>query len=177
MPQPNEREFLQQVLRGNVPAIQFCETLFRISQTLDDLIDGDKPVTGQDVYRAFWEALIDLPGNPFYRQHEPALRPLMAVSLQDWRDSVTLERKGDRHGRTLAFVLRDQLTGIVVQCAGIIGGFDWMQQVSVEIRRHFHEDFLDEYLAEFRTGGESDPTQDAAHQADVQDSLHGEGSL
>ncbi|MNZ74012.1 hypothetical protein D3C78_924460 [compost metagenome] len=142
------------MLQGQAAPILFCESLFRISQTLDDLIDGDKPVTGNAVYRAFWEALIDLPGNPFYRQHESVLRPLMAAALQDWRDSVTLERTGDHHGRTLAFVLRDQLTSLVVQCAGIVGGFDWMQQVSAEIRRHFHEDALDDYLGEFKTGAE-----------------------
>ncbi len=154
MPQPNERAFLQHVLQGQAAPILFCESLFRISQTLDDLIDGDKPVPGQAVYRAFWEALIDLPGNPFYRQHESVLRPLMAAALQDWRDSVTLELAGDHHGRTLAFVLRDQLTSLVVQCAGIVGGFDWMQQVSTEIRRHFHEDALEDYLGEFRGGAE-----------------------
>lgn len=152
MPQPNERAFLQRVLREHAAAILFCEALFRISQTLDDLIDGDKPVTGDAVYAAFWEALIELPANPFYRQHEPFLRPLMAAALQDWRDSVTLERAGDHHGRTLAFVLRDQLTSLVVQCAGIVGGAGWMRQVSAEIRRHFHEDALGDYLGEFKTG-------------------------
>lgn len=152
MPQPNERAFLQHVLKDNAAAILFCEALFRVSQVLDDLIDGDKPVTGDAIYRAFWEAMIDIPSNTFYRAHEPTLRPLMAAALQDWRDSVTLERDGDRHGRSLAFVLRDQLTSLVVQCAGLIGGFAWMQQVSAEIRRHFHEEKLDDYLNEFKTG-------------------------
>lgn len=152
MPQPNERAFLQRVLKDQAAPILFCEMLFRISQTLDDLIDGDKPVTGDAIYRAFWDAMIEVPANPFYRQHEPALRPLMAAALQDWRDSVCLERHGDNHGRTLAFVLRDQLTSLVVQCAGIVGGFEWMQQVAVEIRRHFHEDALADYLNEFNTG-------------------------
>ena len=152
MPQPNERAFLQHVLKDHAAAILFCEALFRVSQTLDDLIDGDKPVTGDAIYAAFWEAMIDIPGNPFYRAHEPILRPLMAAALQDWRDSVTLERDGDHHGRSLAFVLRDQLTSLVVQCAGLIGGFDWMQEVSAQIRRHFHEDKLADYLHEFKTG-------------------------
>lgn len=152
MPQPNERAFLQHVLKEHAAAILFCEALFRVSQTLDDLIDGDKPVTGDAIYAAFWEAMIDIPGNPFYRAHEPILRPLMAAALQDWRDSVTLERDGDHHGRSLAFVLRDQLTSLVVQCAGLIGGFDWMQEVSAQIRRHFHEDKLADYLHEFKTG-------------------------
>ncbi|MGP3789760.1 hypothetical protein [Pseudomonas sp. B392_1p] len=152
MPKPNERAFLQRVLKDHGPAILYCETLFRISQTLDDLIDGDKPISGDDVYRAFWEALIELPSNPFYRQNEPFLRPLMAAAMQDWRDSVSLERAGDHHGRTLAFVLRDQLTGLVVQCAGIVGGFDWMQEIGGEVRRYFHDETLADYLSEFKTG-------------------------
>ncbi|MHB0820133.1 hypothetical protein ACYCFK_17885 [Stutzerimonas stutzeri] len=152
MPQPNERAFLQHVLKDHASAILFCESLFRVSQILDDLIDGDRPVAGDAIYRAFWEAMIDIPGNPFYRAHEPTLRPLMAAALQDWRDSVTLERDGDHHGRSLAFVLRDQLTSLVVQCAGLIGGFAWMQDVSAQIRRHFHEDKLADYLHELKTG-------------------------
>ena len=160
MQQPNERAFLQRVLQSHGPAIQLCEALFRISQTLDDLIDGDKPVTGELIFQAFWEALIGLPANSFYRQYEPFLRPLMASALQDWRDSVSLERAGDHHGRTLAFVLRDQLTGLVVQCAGLVGGFDWMQQVGAEIRRYFHDEALADYLGELRHG--RDDTADVA---------------
>jgi len=152
MPQPTERAFLQRVLKGQAAPIHFCESLFRVSQTLDDLVDRDKPVTDDAIYLAFWEALIELPANPFYRQHEPFLRPLMAAALQDWRDSVTLERDGEHHGRTLAFVLRDQLTSLVVQCAGIVGGFDWMQEVGAEVRRYFHDEYLASYLDSFAIG-------------------------
>lgn len=146
MPQPNEREFLQHVLRNDTAAILFCESLFRVSQVLDDLIDQDKPITGDAIYQSYWEALIDIPSNPFYRANELTLRPLMAAALQDWRDSVTLERDESHHGRTIAFVLRDQLTSLVVQCACLVGGFQWMQQVSKEVRLHFHEDSLHSYI-------------------------------
>ncbi|WXL27768.1 hypothetical protein WG219_10075 [Ectopseudomonas mendocina] len=146
MPRPEEREFLQHVLQQQPAPILFCETLFRISQTLDDLIDRDRPVSDDMIYAAFWEALIELPANPFYRTHEPYLRPLMAAALQDWRDSVRLERSGDYHCQTLAFVLRDQLTSLVVQCAYLVGGKGWMQQVSEDVRMHFHEDSLQGYI-------------------------------
>lgn len=145
MPQPNEREFLQYVLKDHGPAILFCESLFRVSQTLDDLIDQDKPITGDTIYQSYWEALIEIPSNSFYRANELTLRPLMAAALQDWKDSVTLERDS-QHGRTIAFVLRDQLTSLVVQCSCLVGGFDWMQQVSKQIRLHFHEDSLQSYI-------------------------------
>lgn len=152
MPRSNEREFLQHVLQNEPAPILFCEMLFRISQTLDDLVDRDRPVSDDAIYSAFWQALIELPSNAFYRTHEPYLRPLMAAALQDWRDSVRLERRGDHHGRTLAFVLRDQLTSLVVQCAYLIGGSAWMQTVSEDIRLHFHEDKLISYLGELQSG-------------------------
>ena len=154
MPRQDEHAFLCRVLPNHPAAVAFCETLFRISQTLDDLVDRDRPVSDEAVMSAFWQALIELPANPFYRQHELYLRPLMAGALQDWRDSVTLERSGDHHGRTLAFVLRDQLTSLVIQCAYLVAGEQWMNQVSVAIRQHFHEDGLDDYLTELEGGGQ-----------------------
>lgn len=146
MQESKERSFLRRVLREDVSAILFCEALFRISQTLDDLIDRDKPVTDQAIYHAFFLALIELPGNPFYRDNDVVLRAIMASALQDWKDSVDLERAGDEHGKTLAYVLRDQLTSVAVQVAGLVGGYVWMQQVSVEIRRFFHDEPLGEYI-------------------------------
>lgn len=148
MPRQNEANFLRGVLCQNEAAAAFCEMLFRISQTLDDLIDKDKPVTDAVLIRTFWEALIELPANSFYRQYEPYLRPLMASALQDWRDSACMERSDLRHYKTIAFVLRDQLTGLVTQCAYLIGGYDWMNKVSLSIRDYFHDETLDDYLAE-----------------------------
>lgn len=149
MPRQNEAAFLRNVLCNNEAAATYCEMLFRISQILDDLIDKDKPVTDAVLIRTFWEALIELPANPFYRQHELYLRPLMASALQDWRDSACLERSDSYHYKTLAFVLRDQLTGMVTQCAYLVGGYEWMNKVSLSIRDHFHEDTLEAYLGGF----------------------------
>lgn len=149
MPRENEAELLREVLPNAPAARDFCTTLFHISQVLDDLIDGDKSLAQEAVIHAFWRALIDLPENPFYREHEPFLRPLMASALQDWTDSVTLERAGDEHSRHIAFVLRDQLAGLVVQCSRLVGGYSWMVKTGPAIRHHFHEDALSDYLADF----------------------------
>lgn len=150
MPRSDEAQFLQAVLRNHASAIRFCQTLFQISQILDDLVDGDREVPQATIISAFWKALIELPANPFYREHEPYLRPLMAGALQDWRDSVILERSESEHFKTIAFVLRDQLTSVVVQCAYLIGGESWMESVGPQIRAHFHEDTLSDYLNELQ---------------------------
>lgn len=149
MPHFNEPQFLHTVLQGHTDAIAMCCTLFKISQVLDDLIDQDKPVTQGQIIRSYWDALIELPSNPFYRRNELTIRPLMSAALQDWSDANRLERNHGGHGKHLAFVLRDQLTSIVIQCAGIIGGYDYMQSVSTAIRLHFHEESLEDYIGEF----------------------------
>ncbi|MAY42270.1 hypothetical protein [Neptuniibacter sp. UBA847] len=142
----NQHEFLMQVLRGNADAVEMCEQIFQVSQVIDDLVDQDKPITSAEVIKTFWVALIELPANPFYRRHELVIRPLMAGALQDWTDSVSLEREGDVHGKHLAFVLRDQLTSLVIQCAYLVGGYKWMQEIGVPVRRYFHDEGLIEYI-------------------------------
>ncbi|WP_110665213.1 hypothetical protein [Salinicola halophilus] len=156
-----ERQFLSQVLQQNEPAVSFCEQIFGISQTLDDIVDGDKSITQGAIIHAFWQALIELPANPFYRANEMFLRPLLAQSLQDWTDSTVLERTQDEHDASLAFVLRDQLTGVVVQCAYLIGGAQWMRQVSTAIRRYFHDEKLADYRASL-PGVEPEPSEPAS---------------
>lgn len=150
MPRNNEHEFLSEVLLGCEPAIAFCQTLAQISQVLDDLVDKDKPVPDIDIVNSYWKALIEIPANPFYRQHEPYLRPLMASSILDWSDSVALEREGSSHALRLSFVLRDQLGSIVSHCAYLIGGVGHMNNVSLKVREHVHEDSFDEYESNLR---------------------------
>jgi hypothetical protein len=155
MNQNDEAKFLHSILRGNAQAVQFCQSLFEVSQTLDDLIDGDSKITQQVVISAFWKTLIEIPANPFYREHEPYLRPLMAMALQDWRDSVVLERSDSEHNKTLAFVLRDQLSGVVTQCAYLLGGESWMASVGPQVRQYFHDEPLSDYLKEFEAPGDT----------------------
>lgn len=145
MPRHNEETFLQQVLCGNQPAIAFCQQLFATTQVIDDLIDRDRPVPDPAIFRSYWNCLFELPANPFYRAHEPYLRPILAAGFQDWWDSVQLERARDDHSRSIAFVLRDSLTSVVTQCAYLIGGYDWMQRYALAIRWHAHEDTLESY--------------------------------
>lgn len=147
-----QHQFLMQVLAQNGHAVAFCETVFGISQTLDDIVDGDRAIAGTEVIQAFWDAMIELPANPFYRANETYLRPLLAQSLQDWTDSTVLERARSQHDATLAFVLRDQLTGLVIQCAYLVAGQQWMRQIGPVIRRYFHDEPLTDYLGGLQPG-------------------------
>lgn len=148
MPRPNEAEFLESVLQGHRSAIEFCQMLFRISQTWDDLIDLDNDkVSKEKINQAFWEALIGLHENVFFLQHSHELVPLMRQYIMDWLDANTLEL-GTDHEINIAFVLRDGIGAMVAHCAYLIGGYKWMRHVSAEVRRHIFEESLGAYKSQ-----------------------------
>ncbi len=144
-----QREFLDEILCGDAEAVALCEMLGGISQVWDDLIDGDAEVSAAEINQAFFAAIVELPANPFYFRHFARLHPLIASAVFDWMASNELEKTGS-HDRTLAFVLRDNLSAVVTQCASITGGYAWAQQNAARIRRYFHDETLQDYLGGLR---------------------------
>ena len=130
----DEQGFLRRVLLDHEEAVALCSDLFEISQVWDDLVDRDRPVDDETINRAFWRALVEVPSNPFYQRHFTTLQPLVQASIIDWLDANTLQAEGGEK-RAAAYVLRDSVGALVIHCARIIGGYDYMREVSAEIRR------------------------------------------
>ncbi len=145
MPRENESEFIHKVLKGNIHAVVFCQTIFRVSQVIDDLIDRDKDVDNRTIMNTFWTCIIELPNNPFYRKHFDFLNPLLQSYFNDWMDSYFLETTKSDHHQNIAFGLRASIGNILVQCAFLIGGYHWMREISIEVRDHIFEESLLEY--------------------------------
>jgi hypothetical protein len=144
MPRPNEADFLFNVLKGNIEAIRLCQCLARVSQVIDDLIDKDKPVTDEEILDSYWACLVSIPTNPFYLNHFCDIQPIVRMTFLSWMDANFME-KTDDHGKNIAFVLRDQFIEIVIQCAYLIGGYEWAKAVSIDVRKHAYEDSLESY--------------------------------
>lgn len=139
--------YLAWALNNNAEAVSLCEQLVYVSHLWDDLIDGDVAVDAERVNRAMWTAIVDVPANPFYQRHYGQLAPVIRQSIIDWMDATTLERQ-DQHGQTIAFVLRDGIQSVITTCAYLVGGYDWMREVTAEIRRQGQFEPLSVYLAE-----------------------------
>ncbi len=133
------------VLQNEPEAVRLVEDMGLLSQIWDDLVDGDRAVPPQAVSKAFWLALVGIPENHFFRRHRAMLQPLMRCYITCWLDANELER-GTDHDRTVAFVLRDVLGDVIIQCAGLIGGYDYMRSVGPRVRRMVHDETLGEYL-------------------------------
>lgn len=146
-----QRLVWQKVLKGNVDAIHFVDTLGFITQVWDDLIDKDNAkLTANEINKAFWCALVEIPQNPFFILHHKEFIPLFRDYINAWLDANELE-KTNKHGKTIAFVLRDLGSGIVHQCAYLIGGYDWMREVSLLIRDTIFDETIEEYMNKERS--------------------------
>lgn len=141
----DQRAALEHAFKGNEDAVGLIDMLAGASQTWDDLIDKDKPVSDESINGMMLDLLVNLPRNPFWRAFRDELQPIIEQCIIDWMSANTLE-KAYRHDRTLAFVLRDNLAAVAIRCATIIGGMQWAIEVAPEIRRTLHDEPLDEYL-------------------------------
>jgi len=150
-----ENQLIEWALQGNQEAIAFCQIIFDASQVLDDLIDGDKPVEREAIIAAWWNMLIALPNNRFYVSNLPCLTPALQRSLTDWFDANALEHE-DEAGKNIAFVLRDSVSALLIDCAFIVGGYAWGRQVSLTIRKAIHDESLEDYKGKLE-GSNSEP--------------------
>ena len=138
---------LDYALSGHRQAIAFCLDLFAISQTWDDIVDGDRSPTEEELYASFWKAMVDVPRNLFYQEHFTTLSPMVQAALQDWMDANDLEHGNDNQ-KAAAYVLRDSVTRIVITCARIIGGYEWMREVSHVVSYALYDESVDQFKEE-----------------------------
>lgn len=127
-------------------ACRFLRTYGDICEVFDDLWDGDKPVTKDDLARTLFNALVELPLNSFFAQYRGNLVPLIVTGINAWLDANALE-KGTRNDRVFAYVLRDIYMELIAFVIYVTRGQQYMRQVSLEVRQFFtHHETLDEYL-------------------------------
>lgn len=118
-------------LKDDKHAMLFCLDLLYVSHLWDDLLDLDKQRSGEEINEAFIRSLWRIPSNPFYRQCQPALLPMMYNALSMWLESSTL-KKGDENGKLAAFALDNAVVEIIHFCILIKGTIDWAREVGPE---------------------------------------------
>ena len=116
-----------------------------------DTEDGDVFAADHKVHMgdAFVDAICILPRNQFYVQYFTELQPLIEAAVLDWMMSNKIE---DSEGgpNAMSWLLRDNLAGVIIGAAKIIGGIAWADKVSLEVRQHVHNESLEDYQNERR---------------------------
>ena len=153
----SDTDFLMKAFRGDVDAVNLTLLLSRVSHLWDDLIDMDKETSDRSINCAFYDLLVGLPSNPFYRKHMDTLVPIMAIGAMNYEIANAYEKTGDREQIALAHVLRYSVADVATAITLIIGGPDWVRLIGPELRMYCQPDTLAHYLSEHEipTGGSS----------------------
>lgn len=141
---------LRYVLKDNVSAISLCILLGDVARIWDNLVDGDKPVSEDELHNVFWMLLVDLPENQFFRQYIDELRPIIRQIVIDYLDSEKLKYSSNPSHIQVSYVLRDTLHNIITHCAYLIGGKAWLDEVSLEIRKFAYAESMEQFIEEVR---------------------------
>lgn len=143
-----DRQALLHAFKGDEHAVDLAFMLATVSHVYDDLVDRDKPVPDEQVHRAFWLALVEIPRNRFYQGHVMHLQPLIAQAIVSWRVANELQRSADREALNVANVLRYAAADVIVHMAYLIGGPDWAAEVGPALRMLCQKDTLEHFMAE-----------------------------
>lgn len=144
--QPTLNDKIRYVLKDVQPAVEFFLMLRDVLHFWDDLIDLDRPITAEYINHSMFTALVKLPANLFYQAHQASLTPVLVNAIANWHAANQFEAGDDRKQLELAFVIRSDYANLLIQSAYLVGGHDWMVQVTPMIRSMWTSEDMNEYL-------------------------------
>lgn len=133
---------------GNEWAARFLLDIAALSHTYDDLIDRDKPVTDGAIHQMVWRALVSIPENPFFNQHQAALRPVLATSILNWRAANDMEKSGCLEKLRISHATRYELSDVLLLCMLLTGGMEHAASNAQRARLMGQNDTWANYRAE-----------------------------
>lgn len=144
----NDVELLTHACKGNTEAVKLCLDFAKITDVWDNLIDGDKPVTTDEIDAAFLRLLIELPANEFFVANRARLLPVMVSSITNWKIANSYEATGRVDLLEIAHNMRFSLADVMLTVVSICGGFAWACEIGVELRTRVQKERLLPYLQE-----------------------------
>lgn len=133
-------ELIQLAAHDQPAAARYLEILAGAARVLDDIYDGDHPVSREAAISAFYGALVELPQNEFWQKHCSFLTALHFAALNAWLDANQLARRGRPLDVVYAHVLRDQINELLPAVAQLTGGWELARRVSLRMRDLFAKD-------------------------------------
>lgn len=132
---------------GDPSAEHFARIFSKSTELFDDMVDGDKQRTAEDVFHWMHSLWFELQFNEFWNTRKNFLIPVMLMAANAWMDANELE-KGDLNDRVYSYSLRNLALQVFPMMVFVMYGQKRMREVSLDIHRFFtaHET-LDDYLA------------------------------
>lgn len=148
----SQQKLIQWALKNNAEALNCAQHIIASSQILDDLWDGDKPVTGDQCVQMVLSMSVDIHKNAFFIKHRDSMTQIVERAILQWLECNDIERNSEASEklRTASYILRSSITDLVIQMAYLVGGRAWGRQAAKAIRTAIFEEneSFEEYLAE-----------------------------
>lgn len=142
---------MRELFGGETPGAIFVNTIFQVLHIYDDLVDRDKELPEEDIHRVFWMALFDLPLDPFYRKHEPLLRPVLMNSILNWKVANLMERKSpEKRHLGIAWILRGSYIDLISMALACERGLDYAVNAGQLLRDWAHSETFEVYLTNLK---------------------------
>ncbi|MCS2609024.1 hypothetical protein [Halomonas dongshanensis] len=139
-------EQLLRWMKGDSSAVEFIEIVCDVAHKWDDLIDRDKELDDASINKLFFDLLIRLPRNTFYRKNFEHLNSVLMNSISNWQIATEMEREGDDYRTSIAFILRSSYVDLITQASLITGGNKWACAVGKQAREITHSETYSGYL-------------------------------
>jgi hypothetical protein len=133
---------------GNQDALNMYRAFVNLAHTWDDMIDRDKPVSADDINRAFLTCLVYLPANPFYRAIQDQILPMWLVVVSSYETANAFEKAKDPHGIEIAHSLRYAAGSIIAYAVHVCLGAEKAKEVLPEVWKAMFYERFDDYRKE-----------------------------
>jgi len=120
----------------NKEADKYLRMVGYVWRVMDDVYDGDYPVTRGDVLKVIEYLFIDIPSNRFFIQHRDKLTSQHITAYNAWMASNRWT-KGNLEQRVFSHVWRGDYQAVVGLVALLTQGIDQMRLVDQKVRETF----------------------------------------
>ena len=134
-------------LKGHAAAIALFMLWRDVLHFWDDLVDQDQAISRRDIDLSMFKALVAIPSNGFYRQFQDQLQPILISAIANWQAATEFEKTLDQRKLEIAYVIRSDYANLLIHMAYLVGGYDWMVEVTPQIRAQWSSEDFTEYLA------------------------------
>lgn len=156
MPLPSNDDerarFFDFVSMGQPAAAEYLEHIAVLVHLADDSVDEELGFDVRQDYmlRILWLTLVKLPTNPFHARYGSAIAPLLMEVLIFWQKSDEWKQTGDLKRKLFGFVRRENIDGLVVAVAGIVGGTEHAKAVTERLMDtcHSHGETFEDWVNE-----------------------------
>ena len=133
---------------GNENALRMFNAFVDLAHVWDDLVDKDKPVSADDINRAFLTCLVYLPANPFYRSIQNEILPMWVTVVSAYETANFFEANKDAHGIEIAHGLRYAAGNIMAYAVVVCVGAEKAKEFLPEMWKAIFYERFDEYRKE-----------------------------